>query len=161
MSPPPRVAILLSCSVALSAGAYLAAARLAEAVPPWALAAKAAEAERLKRASDSALDRIRFKRGLALELAGGRLSLAEAIARCRRYLDEEAPEEAAEAPLYGRDVLRTLPGGSEEECCGRNLIRLVRAELRGAPSVARDVVARLEKELTDYLAAKGTGPARP
>jgi len=42
-----------------------------------------------------------------------------------------------------------------------NLIRLVRVELRDAPSVARDVVARLEKELQEHLAAKGPRPARP
>jgi hypothetical protein len=145
----------------VSAGAYLAAARLAEALPLWALAAKAAQAERLKRADASALDRIRFKRGLALELAAGRLALPEAIARCRRYLDEEAPEGAEEAQLYGRDVLRTLPGDSEDERCGLNLIRLVRVELRDTPSVAREAVARLEKELQEYLAAKGGKQARP
>jgi hypothetical protein len=145
----------------LSAGAYLAAARLAEAVPLWALAAKAAEAERLDQAFASNRDRIRFKEELAQALAQGRVALPEAIARCRRYLDEEAPEGDAEAHLYGRDVLRTLPGASEEERCGLNLIRLVRAELRGAPSVARDVVARLEKELQEHLAARGGKPPRP
>jgi hypothetical protein len=54
-----------------------------------------------------------------------------------------------------------VQGGSEEERCGRNLIRVVEVKLRASPSVAREVVARLEKELQEHLAGKGLRPARP
>jgi hypothetical protein len=52
-------------------------------------------------------------------------------------------------------------GDTDEERCGRNLIRVVEVKLRASPSVAREVLARLEEELQEYLAAKGPTPAGP
>jgi hypothetical protein len=37
----------------------------------------------------------------------------------------------------------------------------VELDLRASPGVAQEAVARLEKELADYLAAKSPRPARP
>src|SRR5262249_9643399 len=103
----------------------------------------------------------RFRDGLAGDLARGRLTLAEAIVRLRRYLDDEAPPGGAELPWSGRDSLRLVKGGSDDERCGRNLIRLVELDLRASPGDAREVLPRLEKELADSLAAKSPRPALP
>jgi hypothetical protein len=114
---------------------------------------------------DCATAAVRTRHRLKLELADGlvegRLSLAEAIARCRRHLDEEAPAEGPEACRYGWANLGRVRGDTDEERCGRNLIRVVEVKLRGSPSVAREVLARLEKELQEHLAGKGLRPAEP
>ena len=151
-----RVPLLLPLCAALAL-ACLAAARLADGTVFQTLASQAAEAERLDRALAVTRACRRFKDGLARDLARGRLTLAEAIARLRRYLDDEAPPEGGPTPWSGRDSLRMVKGGSDDERCGRNLIRLVEVHLRGSPDVAPDVVVRLERELEEYLTHRGRG----
>ena len=158
MSFPARFALLLACCAALAAGAYHAAARALDAVPLLALARAAALGERLDRANACCQARLRFKTGLAEDLARGRLTLPDAIARLRGYLDGEPPPGGPEARWSGRAVLRTVPGDTEDERCGRDLIREAGARLRGSPGLAGDVVARLEGELQEHLAR--VAPAR-
>jgi hypothetical protein len=165
MRHPTRLLLLLACCAAMTAGAYQAAARLLDAACVAALADATATAERLRRALACSEARFHFKEGLAGGLASGRLSLAAAIGRVRAYLDEEALAEGPEAQFYGRGVLDTVPGRSEDERCGRNLIRLVQLDLRGSPGLAARVVVRLEHELAEHLARPGKGqlpaPAGP
>jgi hypothetical protein len=54
-----------------------------------------------------------------------------------------------------------VEGGSEEERCGRNLIWQVGVKLRASPTVAREVLARLEKELQEHLAGRAGRARRP
>jgi hypothetical protein len=154
-----RPALFLACCGALAAACWAGVRALD--VPLAALAGGRVQGERYDRANAAAQARHRLKLELADGLAGGRLPLAEAIARCRRHLDEEAPADASEAPWYGRGVLLKVEGGCEEERCGRNLIRQVEVKLRASPSVAREVLARLEKELQEHLAGKGPRSVRP
>src|SRR5262245_21085997 len=143
MTSLPRPALFLACCAALAAGACWAAAWALDAVPLADLAGGLVQGERNDRATAAAQARYRLKLELADGLAEGRLPLAEAIARCRRLLDEEAPAEASEAPWYGRALLLNVEGGSEDERCGRYLIGAVEVKLRASPSVARGVLARL------------------
>jgi hypothetical protein len=153
-----RTPLLLACCATLAAGAFHAAARLVDAVPLSILARESAEEQRLTRVMACSEARRRFKEGLADDLAQGRLALAEAIARVRDYLDAEGPAEGSEARWYGRRVLRTVRGATEEERCGRNLIRLVELDLRNSPGAGRELLARLERELQACLRAKGLEP---
>jgi hypothetical protein len=159
MTPLLRAASLLACCTALAAACWAGVRALD--VPLAALAGGLAQQERYDRATAAAQARLRLKLELADALAGGRLPLAEAIARCRRHLDEEAQADASEAPWYGRGVLLKVEGGCEEERCGRNLIWQAEVKLRASPGVAREVLARLEEELQEYLAARGPTPAEP
>ena len=159
MTPLLRAASLLACCTALAAACWAGVRALV--VPLAALAGGLAQQERCDRATAAAQARLRLKLELADALAGGRLPLAEAIARCRRHLDEEAPAEGPEACRYGWANLGRVRGDTDEERCGRNLIRVVEVKLRGSPGVAREVVARLEKQLQEHLAGKGLRPAEP
>jgi len=159
MASLPRPALFLACCAVLAAACW-AAARAFE-VPLAAIASGQAQGSRYDCATAAVRARHRLKLELADGLAGGRLSLAEAIARFRRHLDEEAPAEASEASRYGWANVGRAGGESDEERCGRILIRVVEVKFRASPGVAREVVPRLEKELADYLAAKGLRPARP
>ena len=154
-----RPAHFLACCTALAAACWAAVRALD--IPLPAITSGLSQGSRYDSATAAARARHRLKLELADGLAEGRLPLAEAIARCRRHLDEEAPAEASEVPWYGRAVLLTVEGGSEEERCGRYLIGAVEVKLRASPSVARGVVARLEKELQEHLAGKGPNPVRP
>jgi hypothetical protein len=142
------------------AAAYPAASRLLKPgpeSPSTVLAREDVRTRHLCHASAACLARLRFKEGLALALAEGRMSLAEAIAEVRDYHDEEEP--GPEHRWYGRGNLRHTPGESEEERCGRNLIQLAAVKLGDSPGPARQAVARLERELREYLA--GRAAARP
>jgi hypothetical protein len=161
MTPFRRAALFLACCTTLAAGLCWAAARTLDARPFDAIAREQAQHERYACATAAAQARLRLKLELADGLAGGRLSLPEAIATFRRHLDEEAPGEGPEASRYGWANLGRVRGESDEERCGRNLIWLVEQNLGDDPSVAREVVTRLEKELQEHLAGKGLKPARP
>jgi hypothetical protein len=159
MTSLPRPALFLACCTALAAACWAAVRALD--VPLPAITSGLSQGSRYDSATAAARARHRVKLELADGLAKGRLPLAEAIARCRRYLDEEAPAEGPEAYRYGWANLGKVRGETDEERCGRNLIRVVEVKLRGSPSVAREVVPRLEKELQEHLAGKGLRPARP
>jgi hypothetical protein len=156
-----RAAFLLACCTALAAACCVGVRALD--VPLAAISAELAEQERYDRATAAAQARLRLKLGLADRLTEGKLPLAEAITAFCRHLDHEAPAEASEACEYGWANVGRMRGETDEERCGRNLITQVEVKLRASPSVAPEVLARLEKELQEYLAARGltpTGPAR-
>jgi hypothetical protein len=155
MTSLPRPVLFLACCTALAAACWAAVRALD--VPLAAIPAGLAQQEHYDRATAAVRARHRLKLELADGLVEGRLSLAEAIARCRRHLDDEAPAEASVAPWYGRHLLRQVKGGTEDERCGRNLIWAVEVKLRASPDVARGVLARLEKELAEHLARGGQG----
>jgi hypothetical protein len=89
---------------------------------------------------------------LVEELAEGRLSLREAVARLRDYHNQEGSHIPAGAPeaWYGRGSVGVL-GGPEEERCARSLIAHVGQWLRNSPALRGEVLARLEREAAELL----------
>jgi hypothetical protein len=92
--------------------------------------------------------RLSFKKETAAEVVAGRLTLREAAARLREA-DERSPE-------FNREAFRSLvPGRTDEERYGRQVIRHVEGLLNDRPGEAAEVVARLEAELREYLSSGG------
>jgi hypothetical protein len=157
----PRRVFLVVAGAAVAAGGSLALRWVEGVAAPVGgrLSLMQEETERLSRAAALSHERVWLKEQLARDLAAGRVSLAEAIRRAQALADEESralPPGLPEGVATGRDVLRGMPGRSEEERCGRNLLRWVAAVLRESPS-RPEVVARLEREL-EVLTGKPPSP---
>jgi hypothetical protein len=91
--------------------------------------------------------RIALKSVLAGQLIEGRTTLAETAARFR---DIDATH-----PSSLEIVRETYPGRGDGECYCRNVIDHIRSRLHDDPSLADEVTARLEAELSDRLARPG------
>jgi hypothetical protein len=161
----PRRLFLVVAGAAFMAGGSLAVRWLDDA-PDTAggrLSLMQEQTDRLSRAAALSHERVWLKEQLARDLAAGRVSLAEAIRRARALADEESralPPGLPQGVATGRDVLRGMPGRSEEERCGRNLLRWVAAVLRESPMRA-EVVARLERELEELTGKRQASPCSP
>jgi hypothetical protein len=95
-------------------------------------------------ASLAAQERIEERQRLARAVLAGDLSLTEAAVRFGQL-------NAAETPGFRAGLHAAFPGASEEERLCRQVIAFVRAEFRGAPTVARVIACRLERELYEAL----------
>jgi hypothetical protein len=90
--------------------------------------------------------RLRFKEGLAAELAAGRLSLRDAVRKFLTYLEKEPRLEGV---FTGRDCVAQLPGATEEQRCVNSLLTCVRFSASRSPREAERLALRLRREMEE------------
>jgi hypothetical protein len=93
-------------------------------------------------------ERRQAKMALVRDVAAGRLSLREAVPRMR--------DVVRDAPAYEETMARRMPGCTETERLGRDVLDWVALCLENDPGRQAEVTARLERELQAYLTAEPT-----